>query len=141
MTRPRLAVQALVLAVAAGLSASTILQGVGPHDEGLMLSWANRIAGGQWPYRDFWCNYAPGQPLVLAGLVKLFGPSLLSWRVLRSAIDAVTALLAYRLARRDAGEPVALLAALAVAGAMAFPTGPGPTPPALLLALGALLAA
>ena len=54
---------------------------VEPHDEGLMLAWAGRIADGQWPYRDFWCNYAPGQPLLLAGLVKLFGPSLLSWRI------------------------------------------------------------
>ena len=25
-----------------------------------------RIADGQWPYRDFWCNYLPGQPLVQA---------------------------------------------------------------------------
>jgi hypothetical protein len=91
-----LAPQALVLVVAAGMSASTILRGVAPHDEGLMLAWAGRIASGQWPYRDFWCNYAPGQPLVLAGLVKLFGPSLLAWRVLRTAVDALTALIAYR---------------------------------------------
>jgi hypothetical protein len=133
--------QLLVLAAAAGMSASTILRGVGPHDEGLMLAWAERIASGQWPYRDFWCNYAPGQPLVLAGLVKLFGPSLLAWRVLRTVVDAVTALLAYRLVRRDAPEPLALAAALAVAGAMTFPTGPGPTPPALLLAFAALLSA
>jgi hypothetical protein len=132
--------QALLLVIAAGLSAFTILRDYGPHDEGLMLQWAGRIASGQWPYRDFWSNYAPGQPVLLAGLVKLFGPSLLWWRVLRVAIDAVTALLAYRLVRRDAPEGWALAAWLAVAGAMAFPTGPGPNPTALLLAFAALFA-
>jgi hypothetical protein len=138
---PTATFQALILIAAAALSGFTILRGYGPHDEGLMLAWADRIAGGQWPYRDFWSNYAPGQPLVLAGLVKLFGPSLLAWRVLRVAVDALTALAAYRLVRRDAGERWALAAWLAVAGAMAFPAGPGPTPPALLLALAALLSA
>jgi hypothetical protein len=132
--------QALLLVFAAALSAFTILRDYGPHDEGLMLQWAGRIASGQWPYRDFWSNYAPGQPVLLAGLVKLFGPSLLWWRVLRVAIDAVTALLAYRLVRRDAAEGWALAAWVAVAGAMAFPTGPGPNPTALLLAFGALAA-
>jgi hypothetical protein len=133
--------QALLLAAAAALSGFTILRGYGPHDEGLMLAWAQRIADGEWPYRDFWSNYAPGQPLVLAGLVKAFGPSLLAWRVLRVAVDALTALAAYRLVRRDAGEGWAVAAWLAVAAAMAFPTGPGPTAPALLLAFAALLAA
>jgi hypothetical protein len=132
--------QALLLVLAAALSAFTILRDYGPHDEGLMLQWAGRIASGQWPYRDFWSNYAPGQPVLLAGLVKLFGPSLLWWRVLRVAIDAVTALLAYRLVRRDAPEGWALAAWVAVAGAMAFPTGPGPNPTALLLAFAALAA-
>jgi hypothetical protein len=130
--------QALLLVLAAALSAFTILRDYGPHDEGLMLQWAGRIASGQWPYRDFWSNYAPGQPVLLAGLVKVFGPSLLWWRVLRVAIDAVTAVLAYRLVRRDAPEGWALAAWVAVAGAMAFPTGPGPNPTALLLAFAAL---
>jgi len=134
------AVAPLLAAGAALLSAFTILRGYGPHDEGLMLAWAGRIADGQWPYRDFWCNYGPGQPLVLAGLVKALGPSLLWWRVLRVALDALVAVLAYRLVRREAGPGWALGAWLAVAGAMAFPTGPGPNPPALALALAALLA-
>jgi hypothetical protein len=138
---PSPALQALLLAAAAALSGFTILRGYGPHDEGLMLAWAQRVAAGQWPYRDFWSNYAPGQTIVLAGLTKAVGPSLLAWRVLRVAVDAVTALAAFRLVRRDAGDRWGLAAWLAVAGAMAFPTGPGPTPPALLLALCALLAA
>lgn len=135
------ALPAALFAAAAGLSAFTILRGYSPHDEGLMLEWAARVAHGQWPYRDFWSNYAPGQTVVLAGLTKLFGPSLLTWRIYRVALDATIALLAYALVRRSASRPVALLAWLAVAGAMAFPTGPGPNPPALALGLGALLLA
>ena len=80
MSRREVAAGALLALGAAALSAFTILRGYAPHDEGLMLAWARRIADGQWPYRDFWSNYAPGQPLLLAALVKVFGPSLLWWR-------------------------------------------------------------
>ncbi len=145
---------AVLLALAALLSASTIWQEIGPHDEGLMLQAAARIADGQLPYRDFWWNYAPGQPLLLAPFDALLGPSLVPWRVLRVGLDAVVALLAYRLVAREVAEvagrlpdaprwlaALPLLAWLAVAGAMAFPTGPGPNPAALALGLGALLAA
>jgi hypothetical protein len=141
VSRREVAAGALLALGAAALSAFTILRGYGPHDEGLMLAWARRIADGQWPYRDFWANYAPGQPLALAALVKLFGPSLLWWRIVRVAIDATVAVLAFAYVRRHAGTGWALGAWVAVAGAMAWPTGPGPNPPALALALGALLAA
>ncbi|UGS37424.1 hypothetical protein [Capillimicrobium parvum] len=132
----------LLLIAGAVLSGFTILREIGPHDEGLMLQAAGRLADGQWPYRDFWWNYGPGQPLLLAAPEKLFGTSLLWWRILRVAIDTVVALLAYRLVRR-AGTPewLALLSWLAVAGAMAWPTGPGPNPTALLLVGVALLLA
>jgi len=131
--------QAVLLALAAGLSGFTILQGISPHDEGLLLHAGARIAAGQWPYRDFWMNYPPGQPLVLAGLQEIFGASLLTWRVLVIVLDALVALLAYRLARRRAPELYALGAWVAVAAAMAYPSLPGPNPPALALAFGALL--
>lgn len=131
----------LLLVLAGALSAVTIGREIGPHDEGLMLQAAARIADGQLPYRDFWMNYAPGQAYVLAALDALAGPSLLAWRVERVLLDAIVALLAYRLARREAPEPLALAAWLAVAGAMAFPTGPGPNPTALALSFGALLLA
>jgi hypothetical protein len=141
VSRREVAAGGLLALGAAALSAFTILRGYGPHDEGLMLAWARRIADGQWPYRDFWANYTPGQPVVLAGLVKLFGPSLLWWRIVRVAIDATVSVLAFVYVRRRAGTGWALGAWVAVAGAMAWPTGPGPNPPALGLALGALLAA
>jgi hypothetical protein len=141
VSRRELAAGALLALGAAALSAFTILRGYGPHDEGLMLVWARRIADGQWPYRDFWANYAPGQPLLLGGLVKLFGPSLLWWRIVRVAVDATVSVLAFAYVRRGAGTGWALGAWVAVAGAMAWPSGPGPNPTALALALGALLAA
>ena len=93
----------------AALTASTIWWGINPHDEGLVLQSAARIADdGQLPYRDFYANYGPGQYVLNAGLHLVFGPSLVSWRVLRVLLDATVGVLAYVLARRDAPEPLAL---------------------------------
>ena len=132
---------ALLFVAAAALSGFTILREIGPHDEGLMLQATARIADGQLPYRDFWWNYGPGQPFLLAPLWKIFGPSLLTWRIVRTLLDATVALLVWLLARRETGPRTALLAWAAAAAAMAWPTGPGPNPAALALVLGALLIA
>jgi hypothetical protein len=130
----------LLVAGAALISGVTILQGIQPNDEGLMLQAAARIAGGEVPYRDFWWFYPPGQPYLLALLWKLFGPSLLTWRILRVLCDAAAATLAWALARRGgASRRVAIAAWLAAALAMAYPTGPHPFPPTLAMCLGALL--
>jgi hypothetical protein len=131
---------ALLFAGAALLSGITMLDGIQPNDEGLMLQAAARIADGQVPYSDFWWFYPPGQPYLLAGLWELFGPSLLPWRVLRVLCDAGVALLVWMLALRGgASTRIALAAWLVAALAMAYPTGPHPFPPTLLMALGALL--
>ena len=136
---PRLVLAALFVAGAL-VSGITALQGVQPNDEGLMLQAVERIAGGQVPYGDFWWFYPPGQPYALAGLRELFGPSLLTWRIVRVLADASVAVLAYALARRAAGPRVSLLAWAVAILAMASPSGPHPFPIALALALGALLA-
>jgi hypothetical protein len=136
-------VSRLTLALFAGaalLSAVTMLDGIQPNDEGLMLQAAARIAHGEVPYRDFWWFYPPGQPLLLGGLWKVLGPSLLEWRVLRVLCDATAAVLAWRLALRGGASPrVALAVWLAAALAMAYPSGPHPYPPTLVLCLAALL--
>jgi hypothetical protein len=112
--------------------------GLGPHDEGLMLQWGHRIAGGEWPYRDFWCNYLPGAPLLQA----VMGDSLVVWRVVRAALAGVCAVLAYLLVRRETvNDRWALAAWAGVTAAMAWPLTPGPNALALALALGSLLAA
>ena len=121
------------------LSGLTILNGVQPNDEGLMLQAAVRIADGQVPYGDFWWYYPPGQPYLLGGLSALLGPSLLWWRIVRLVADAAVALLAWRLARRRAGPYLSFVVWLISICAMAFPSGPHPSPLALVFALGALL--
>jgi hypothetical protein len=136
---PRWLVLGLLFAGAAVLSGVTMLDGVQPNDEGLMLQAAARIADGQVPYRDFWWYYPPGQPYLLGGLWEVFGPSLVVWRIVRVATDATVAVLAYALARRRAPSGLSLAAWLAAACAMAFPSSPHPFPIALALALGALL--
>ena len=130
-----------LFALGALLSGLTIRWGINPHDEGLMLQAGERIVDGQLPYRDFYANYGPGQYFLIGGLDWLFGPSLLTWRIVRVLLDAGVAVLAYLLARRDAPEPLALGAWLAVAAAMAYPSIPHPNPTALALGFGGLLLA
>jgi hypothetical protein len=130
----------IVFASGLVLSALTLLSGIQPNDEGLMLQAAARIADGQVPYRDFWWFYPPGQPYLLGGLWEAFGPSLLVWRIVRVLADAAVVTLVYVLARRSGRERWALVGALAAALAMAYPSGPHPFPLALALALGALVA-
>jgi hypothetical protein len=123
--------------LAAAFATVDLRAGIGPHDEGLMLQWGHRIASGEWPYRDFWCNYLPGAPLLQA----LLGDSLVTWRWVRAAIAGIAAVLAYLLVRRETTNDRWALAAWAgVAAAMAWPLSPGPNAPAIALAFGALLA-
>jgi hypothetical protein len=133
------ALRLFVLALlATAFAALDLRAGIGPHDEGLMLQWGHRIAGGEWPYRDFWCNYLPGQPLVQA----VIGDTLWGWRALRAATGGIAAVLAYLLVRRETTNDRWALAAWAgVAAAMAWPLTSGPNASAITLAFGALLAA
>src|SRR5919108_6124971 len=71
-SRPWLA-PALLFFGAALIAAFTLLRGVDPFDEGLMLSAARRVGDGQLPYRDFLWSYGPGQPYLLAGVAEVFG--------------------------------------------------------------------
>ncbi|MTD42884.1 hypothetical protein GKE82_00830 [Conexibacter sp. W3-3-2] len=137
----------LLAAAALLLSGCTLLLEAGPHDEGLVLAAADRVADGQLPYRDFWWNYGPGQALALGALTWVTGPSLLAWRIARLVLDVAVVLLVARLVEPEQGrdDPRVLgwplAAGLAAAGALAWPANAGPGPPALALALGALLAA
>jgi len=58
------------------------------YDEGLILTGAMRVAAGAVPYRDFYANYGPAQFYLLAGLFKLFGPSVLVERLLDLSFKA-----------------------------------------------------
>jgi hypothetical protein len=132
---------ALLFAAGVAISAFTIRRHIDPFDEGLTLQAARRVAHGELPYRDFLWSYGFAQPLVLGGLFKAFGVSLLSWRILRVLVDAAVALVVYAFVRREAPAPVAVAAWLAAACAAAEPTGAGAAPFALLWALAAILVA
>ncbi|HET8977101.1 MAG TPA: hypothetical protein VFN87_03025 [Solirubrobacteraceae bacterium] len=135
-------VVALVLFAAGALiSAFSMRNGIDPFDEGLMLQAARRIAAGQVPYRDFLWAYGPGAPYVLAGLFKVFGVSLLQWRILRVLADAAIALVAYLLVADRAPRTVSLAVWLAVACEISEPRTADPFPPALLAILLTLLIA
>src|SRR3954447_3873568 len=131
----------LLFAGAVAISAFTIRRGLDPFDEGLTLQAARRVAEGELPYRDFLWSYGFAQPLLLAGLFKAFGVSLLSWRILRVLTDAAVAVVVFALVRRAAPLPVALIGWLVAACAMAEPTGAGAAPLALLWGLAAVLVA
>lgn len=123
------------------ISGFTIRRGIEPFDEGLALQAARRVAEGQVPYSDFLWAYGPAHPYLLAAAFKAFGPSLLWWRIVRVVVDAVVALVVFAIVRREAPLPVALLAWLTAAAAMAQPTGANPFAPALLFALLSVLVA
>lgn len=127
-----------LFAAALAISAFTILRGISPFDEGVSLQAARRVATGQVPYRDFQWAYGPLEPYLLALTVKVFGTSLLPWRVLRSLLDAGVALTSYLLLAGRVRRPVALVTALAVACEMAEPPSANPFPYALLAILLAL---
>ncbi len=135
--RTRLGDAALLLGAVA-IAGFAARRGINPHDEGLMLAAADRIADGQLPWRDFWWNYGPAEPFLLAGLQELVGRSLLAWRIVHVLVAAASAWLAYRLVRREAPVPLALAAWSTVAAALSFPLLPNPLAPALLSALAGL---
>ena len=126
---------------AALISGFTLRRYLEPFDEGLLLQAATRMTDGQWPYADFGWAYGPGQPLAVAAAFKLFGPSVIAWRVLRVIADATIALLVWALVRREAGPRWALAGWLGAAVTIAQPTSANPVPVALALALGALTVA
>ena len=126
---------------AALISGFTLRRYLEPFDEGLLLQAATRMGDGQWPYADFGWAYGPGQPLAVAAAFKLFGPSVIAWRVLRLIADATIALLVWTLVRREAGPGWALAGWLAAAVTIAQPTSANPVPIALALALGAVTVA
>jgi hypothetical protein len=112
------------------------------HDEGLVLQAAARIAHGDWPYRDFWWNYGPGQPLLLAALEPLTGgPSLLVWRLLWVVEVATTGLLVFGLVLRGAALPWAIAAWAASLFLLVAARLPHPHVAVTALALAGLLSA
>jgi len=123
------------------ISAFSMRNGIDPFDEGLMLQAARRITAGQVPYRDFLWAYGPAQPYLLALLFKVFGTSMLQWRIIRVLADAGIALTAWLLVAGRVPRPLGLGVWLAVACEISEPRSADPFPLALLAVLVALLVA
>src|SRR6266567_8739555 len=69
-------------------------------DEGIVLQGAERILGGQVPYRDFFSFYTPGSFYLVAWLFRIFGDSFLVARTSLAVCGALGSVVTYSLARR-----------------------------------------
>jgi hypothetical protein len=86
------------------------------NDEGVAVYAAMRILDGDVPYKDFWMvGYTPGNFYVLAGLFKLFGPSIIVERVWDVLIRLTIVLVVYLFVRRLASPWAALITSVIVA--------------------------
>jgi Dolichyl-phosphate-mannose-protein mannosyltransferase len=90
-------------------------KGLSVYDEGLICYGAERVLGGDLPYRDFWTAYGPGQYYLLAGVFKIFGTSLLAARMYCVSVEWIVAILAYLISRRLTGPVGGVLSFVSVA--------------------------
>jgi hypothetical protein len=114
----------------------------GMYDEGITLTGAMRVAAGQVPHRDFYFIYGPAEVYILAGLFKVFGPSLLVERLFDLLIKAGIVTLVYAIAlpycRRSIAIFVSIVTAMWIFGLIGW--GFAITPVSLLnLASSALI--
>src|SRR5438552_13841495 len=98
---------------------------------------ALRVLDGQFPYRDFWTIYAPGQFWLLAGLFRLFGRELIVAALANVVLVGAACGVIFTLARRLGASRAAATAATLLFGAIFFRMAPTLTSyqPALLLIL------
>jgi hypothetical protein len=109
-------------------------------DEGITLFGAARVADGDVPHRDFYTLYGPANFYLLAGLFKIFGPSVLVERALDSLLRAASTTLVYVLVAQAGSRRAAMAASLGAAVWLAaFDTFGYPMVPALAFALASLL--
>ena len=93
----------------------TMGRDINVYDEGLIVFGAIRVMNGDVPYRDFYANYGPAQFYVLAGLFKVFGPSILISRIWDTFVRAATVMLVYAVFARMESPRMGMIAAAASA--------------------------
>lgn len=81
-----------------------LLRPLQAYDDGIVLTNSWLVLEGGLPYRDFYTNYPPGIFLLIAGLWKLTGVSVLASRALGLAVVVLLAVVAGRLAGRIVGR-------------------------------------
>lgn len=106
-------------------------------DEGYFVYLGSRVQAGDLPYRDFDTYYTPGIFYLFAWTFQLFGLTVMPIRVLMVGVRILWGLLLYRLTRRVAPWPFAVVPFLVVAAVDALPVFPEPHPswPSILAAL------
>jgi hypothetical protein len=82
------------------------------YDEGLSLTAVMRVMAGQVVHRDFYYNYGPATIYSLAGLFRLFGPSVLVERLFGIAGSGAIVLSIYWMVRQICSRRVSQMAAL-----------------------------
>ena len=114
--------------LAAAYFGALLTQAPEVYDEGLSVSGATRILRGQLPYRDFSTGYSPARFYTIAGVLKVFGATVLAARVWdmvwRLAIVGLGILLARATSPRQPVHPLPLICAGMVTGAVGFPLYP-----------------
>ena len=78
------------------------------YDEGIVLCGADRVLGGDLPYRDFWSLYGPGQFYTLALVFGVFGKTVLVERIYDLVVRCLISLLVYLILRRTVQPRLAL---------------------------------
>jgi hypothetical protein len=84
------------------------------YDEGITLTAAMRVGAGQIPHRDFYFIYGPAEPYILAGLFRIFGPSLLAERLFDLLIKALVVISAYAIARSYCRRSIAIFISILI---------------------------
>jgi len=84
------------------------------YDEGLMLTAGMRVAAGQIPHQNFYANYGPAEFYILAGLFKLFGPSIFIERVWDIFVKSLLVACAFGVLSSYCRRPVALCGAAVI---------------------------
>src|ERR1700761_242740 len=77
------------------------------YDEGITLTNTMRVLAGQVIHRDFYYNYGPAPIYALAGLFKMFGPSVLVDRLFWLSGDALLVVSVYAITRQVSRETIA----------------------------------
>lgn len=76
------------------------------YDEGIILTGAMRILGGELPYKDFWTIYPPGQFYIVALILKLFGNSIFFTRIFDTIIRFGILILIYFISKKFSSSSI-----------------------------------
>lgn len=114
---------ALIGVFVAGLYLTFVRYGVNLDDEGTILYQILRTYRGERPYLDFHTGYTPAMFYLNAGLMEIFGASVLPVRLFLVGVNTAAVLLIFRLALRVAPAAESACAALTYALFLPFFAG------------------